>query len=107
MVALITMFSSAGVIGRCDAKCYDARTPECDCICGGANHGKGLSVGRSQTDEHFAQWVVDYLEKLRVSRDDVETCIGETKPDRFPIKRLTKREKLRRLQGQLFEGGVS
>lgn len=27
---------------RCDAKCYDAKAPECDCLCGGKNHGAGL-----------------------------------------------------------------
>lgn len=28
--------------GRCDARCYDAETDRCHCICGGANHGAGL-----------------------------------------------------------------
>ena len=27
--------------GRCDAKCYDAQGCECDCVCGGMNHGAG------------------------------------------------------------------
>lgn len=30
------------LIGTCDARCYDAKTPGCDCICGGRCHGKGL-----------------------------------------------------------------
>lgn len=29
-------------IGRCDARCYEAKGPTCKCICGGMNHGKGL-----------------------------------------------------------------
>jgi hypothetical protein len=29
-------------VGRCDAKCYDAHEPDCDCICGGRNHGARL-----------------------------------------------------------------
>jgi hypothetical protein len=29
-------------VGRCDAKCYDAKETECDCICGGRNHGAGM-----------------------------------------------------------------
>jgi hypothetical protein len=35
MVTLISYQSSGGDQGRCDAKCYDAREPDCDCICGG------------------------------------------------------------------------
>lgn len=31
-----------GTRRRCDARCYDARHPKCDCVCGGANHGVGL-----------------------------------------------------------------
>lgn len=31
---------------RCDANCYGAHGPaeECECICGGANHGKGYEA---------------------------------------------------------------
>lgn len=34
-----------GVERRCDARCYDAVRPECDCLCRGANHGRGLTTG--------------------------------------------------------------
>lgn len=27
---------------RCDARCYNATKPKCNCICRGANHGVGL-----------------------------------------------------------------
>lgn len=27
---------------RCDARCYTAHGPDCQCICGSKNHGKGL-----------------------------------------------------------------
>ena len=30
------------ITGRCDARCYKARHPRCECICGGQNHGVGL-----------------------------------------------------------------
>jgi len=26
---------------RCDAKCHNATTPVCDCVCGGRYHGQG------------------------------------------------------------------
>lgn len=28
---------------RCDANCYNAKHPECKCVCGGLNHGKGYN----------------------------------------------------------------
>jgi hypothetical protein len=37
-MTLIAVYTSEGYIGRCDAKCYTATVPTCDCICGGANH---------------------------------------------------------------------
>jgi len=38
---------------RCDATCYNAKHPDCDCICGGKCHGKGLykAVELLQDDE--------------------------------------------------------
>lgn len=42
MTTLIEFRNSQGVIGRCDAKCYQAEQPHCECICGGRNHGAGL-----------------------------------------------------------------
>ncbi|MBA7637589.1 hypothetical protein ES703_45235 [subsurface metagenome] len=29
------------ITGRCDQRCYNAKGPKCNCICGGINHGKG------------------------------------------------------------------
>ena len=37
---------------RCDAKCYDAKEEVCNCICGGRNHGKGISKARENTKEY-------------------------------------------------------
>jgi hypothetical protein len=31
-----------GVTRKCDARCFDAKTWGCHCICGGSNHGVGL-----------------------------------------------------------------
>jgi len=42
MTTVISAYNSSGCIGRCDAKCHVATHPDCDCICGGANHGVGL-----------------------------------------------------------------
>jgi hypothetical protein len=46
---MILVANSDGVVGRCDAKCYSATGPECDCICGGQNHGVGLQRALANT----------------------------------------------------------
>jgi hypothetical protein len=40
------------LIGRCDARCYNAITPQCECCCGGKNHGRGAGQALAQTREH-------------------------------------------------------
>jgi hypothetical protein len=57
MTTLIAVYKSDGCVGRCDAKCYDAAGPSCDCICGGRNHG----VGRSQAVQNNRELVPDEL----------------------------------------------
>ena len=42
MTTLIVAYDKSGPIGRCDARCYDAKGDRCRCICGGRNHGVGL-----------------------------------------------------------------
>jgi len=39
------------LIGRCDARCYNAKEPHCECICGGRNHGVGLQKAIEQARE--------------------------------------------------------
>lgn len=59
MVTLISWQSSGGDAGRCDAKCYGAELPVCDCICGGRNHGAGLEKALDQTRELADGWVAE------------------------------------------------
>jgi hypothetical protein len=47
-MTLITIGNSEGS-RRCDARCYDAKGSNCDCMCGGKNHGKGLQVASENT----------------------------------------------------------
>jgi len=49
MATLIETRNSNGLVGRCDAKCYDAKHPDCDCVCRGHNHGVGLSKAQQNT----------------------------------------------------------
>lgn len=41
MSTVLAVYTSEGRVGRCDAKCHTATTGECDCICGGRDHGAG------------------------------------------------------------------
>lgn len=60
MTTLIAAYNSEGCIGRCDAKCYNAECVECDCICGGANHGKGFQKAMQNTTEMAEKWIEAY-----------------------------------------------
>ena len=54
-MTLIYVGNSNGCIGRCDAHCYDAHSPTCECICGGRNHGKGKDQAIANSRKHFAE----------------------------------------------------
>jgi len=64
-MTLISAHNSDGCIGRCDAKCHDATTPahECDCICGGRNHGVGLKKAKENTNELAEELMNQYKKK--------------------------------------------
>jgi hypothetical protein len=50
-MTLIAVYTSDGCVGRCDARCYNATSSSCDCICRGMNHAKGLTVARDLTSD--------------------------------------------------------
>lgn len=60
MATLIAAYNSEGCIGRCDAKCYNATEPHCDCICGGKNHGAGFQKAMDNTREMAEEWMEEY-----------------------------------------------
>jgi hypothetical protein len=51
MTTVLAVYNNRGVVGRCDAKCHEATTADCDCICGGANHGCGTTAAIENTHE--------------------------------------------------------
>lgn len=59
MTTLISAGNSEGTYGRCDAKCYNAESGNCHCICGGMNHGKGLAEATRLTSNMAAGEVRD------------------------------------------------
>ncbi len=52
MTTLISVHDSDGCIGRCDARCHEALYPDCDCVCGGMNHGRGHKQAAANTAHH-------------------------------------------------------
>jgi hypothetical protein len=36
---------------RCDARCYGAKGDDCNCVCGGENHGKGFDAAMKNTQD--------------------------------------------------------
>jgi hypothetical protein len=63
MTTLIAVYNSEGCVGRCDAKCYNAQSLECDCICGGANHGAGIDKAVENTREMVENWIPEYAKE--------------------------------------------
>ncbi len=49
---------SWGDQSRCDARCHNAEEPECDCMCEGRFHGKGLIELQNE------QQAQEFLEEL-------------------------------------------
>lgn len=61
-MTLIAVYKSSGdkgsvCVGRCDARCYTASDPSCECICGGRNHGAGLQKAMDNTRELYQPWI--------------------------------------------------
>ncbi len=50
MATLFSVFSlKEKFLGSCNAKCYDAKGDRSACVCGGVNHGKGLTQAARNT----------------------------------------------------------
>jgi hypothetical protein len=57
MTTLIVVYNSDGIIGRCDARCYNAKQPHCDCVCHGKNHGQGIQIAAQNALKDAAEWL--------------------------------------------------
>lgn len=66
-MVLMSVHNSEGCVGRCDARCYNAKHPECDCICHGMNHGKGRDRAIENTQFHAEKMIEKYAEEKRLS----------------------------------------
>jgi len=57
MATLLSVHNSEGCVGRCDARCYEARHRRCDCVCSGANHGAGLQKAQANMTAFAENWI--------------------------------------------------
>jgi hypothetical protein len=78
MTTVLVVYNRDGVVGCCDARCHEATTEKCACICGGANHGNGTAAAIAHVRgraEYFAGPVALALFEMRnrvgASRIDV------------------------------------
>ena len=78
MTTLIASYDGEGnCTGRCNASCYAAKHPDCDCICGGKNHGVGKKIATDNTREYAEKWIKDWT-----------LIFPETKKVEVPVKQL-------------------
>jgi hypothetical protein len=61
MTKLIELRDGKHPASACDAKCYNAKSPICDCICNGLNHGIGLPAAIDRTRRDGARYVAQYV----------------------------------------------
>ena len=82
MTTLISVYGSDGCEGRCDARCYEAQEPQCDCICGGRNHGAGLHRAMQNTRQMAEEWMQAYAQthSLREARWEIPALLPEQLP---------------------------
>jgi hypothetical protein len=83
MATLIAVYYSSGCVGRCDAKCYNATGPDCQCICGGRNHGKGKRQAIENTREMADEWIEAYAQQKGLT--EFEASIPARRPDRVQL----------------------
>ncbi len=76
MTTLISWSNSNGNQGRCDAKCYEATSPDCDCICGGRNHGAGKTKAIENT-RSLAERMIDEFATTREQAENLQASINQ------------------------------
>jgi len=83
---LISVYNSGGLVGRCDARCYDATSPAsaCECICGGKNHGAGQSKAEDNTRQYAEQWLERYTEQKGLK--GLPDILKEINPEVYQLK---------------------
>lgn len=75
MVTLLRVTTN-GRSGRCDAKCHDAHDADCDCVCGGINHGVGLEQAVRNTRGRADALAAQYASARGIDPNDLTIAVG-------------------------------
>ena len=85
----MVVMSGEGCVGRCDARCHNAKTEECDCCCAGAFHGRGLTTALAGAAARGAELCADYIERKQLAgataivlHDEAGKCLECKRPTR-------------------------
>lgn len=70
-MVLMTVGNSEGE-RRCDARCYNAKEPGCECVCGGKNHGAGLKQAKQNTAELAESWLDAIAQREGKTRQELD-----------------------------------
>jgi hypothetical protein len=81
VTTLIAVYTSEGCVGRCDAKCYDAASPSCACICGGRNHGAGRERALENTRGYTHEWLERYAAETGHDVAELRAELGQLELD--------------------------
>jgi len=66
MATVIAVYNSEGCVGRCDARCHEAKGFDCKCICGGALHGVGSKIADEDSLTITTTEIIDECRKLGI-----------------------------------------
>jgi hypothetical protein len=68
MTTVMSWGNSEGEKGRCDAKCHNATTPHCDCMCGGRYHGSGANGTFEEVRREHAAEILEAAKRQAASQ---------------------------------------
>jgi len=85
MSTLIYAMAGGKCIGKCDENCYNAEHPECTCICGGRNHGKGKDQAIKNTEKYADQMIEAYSKERNSNHEKIKVISPLTDNNLFRI----------------------
>ena len=86
MTTAIAVYNSDGCVGRCDARCHYAGSPDCDCICGGRLHGTKSAAIEQNTRDLLGDDLTDELKAFAERNGyDVAELRAEVNPSQLEL----------------------
>lgn len=85
MSSLLTVINHRGPQAHCGSACYNATSPQCDCVCGGENHGRGFAAA----DLHTAINAQRLAQTFARTRPELQLSHYIRNGKSYPIHQLT------------------